>query len=93
MFLQSKNEINIISSDDKVINIYNNNQSVAIDMKYIQVVIKFTMFETESNKEIVYISIPSLRSLLQIIEELLESKNQVRICHKTKRLFHENFFK
>jgi hypothetical protein len=33
--LQTKNEINVITNDDKVINIHNNNQSVSIGMEYI----------------------------------------------------------
>jgi hypothetical protein len=35
LLLQSKNEIGVISNYDKVINIYNNNQSVSMSMEYI----------------------------------------------------------
>jgi hypothetical protein len=93
LLLQYKNEISVIVSDDKVINIYRNNQSVSISMDYIQVVIRFTMFETKSKKENVNLSIPSSRRLLQTIKRLIDLTNRVRICHKTRRLLHENLFR
>jgi hypothetical protein len=35
LLLQSKNEIDFTANDDKVVNIYNNNQGVSISMEYI----------------------------------------------------------
>jgi hypothetical protein len=37
--LQSKNEINVISSYDKAINKYNNNQGISMSMEFIEIVI------------------------------------------------------
>jgi hypothetical protein len=59
------------------VDIYNNNKGVSIGMEYIQYVIRFTMFETKSKKEIIDISIPISGSVLQTIKRILESSNQI----------------
>jgi hypothetical protein len=41
--------------------------------------------------ETIYISIPRSESLLQTIKRILKLTNNVRIYHKTRRLFHEYF--
>jgi hypothetical protein len=61
-------------------------------MEYIQAMVRFTTFEAKPKKETINLSIPSSWSLLQAIKRLLELINQVRICHKTERLFHKNLF-
>jgi hypothetical protein len=94
LLIQSKNDINIIVGYDKVINIYNNDQSFSMSIKYIYVVIKFTTFGTKTKNETVDLSISRSRSFLQTIKRLLKSKYQVKMCNKTTRLvsFHSTNF-
>jgi hypothetical protein len=83
MFLQSKDEIIIIANNEKIIYIYNNNQSVSIDVENIQAVIRFTPFESKLKEEIVDLRIPGLVSLIQTIKQLLDSKNIIESVTKS----------
>jgi hypothetical protein len=92
LFLQSKYEISIIVSNDKVINIYNNNQSVSIGMEYIQVVINSQCLKPIRRKKLPILAYQAWGACFKPQSDF--SSRQTRLeYHKTRWLFHEKILR